>query len=735
MAYISATSSISLIGTNKYRMTITPYKSSSGVWNAYGINVYAVIGGSERYVATFTTESGVALDVKYTYDFDVTSTVQVYAKVACAHCGGLDDDWIGTSTPQTATYVNPNSAPPTPTISCSSNYLNGNYYGESSVVVSLSAVTDPEGDPVAYRIYGQYKPPGGSFTNWNGGSDDLITTDRSRAIDINRFDRGTQFRFWGYAKDSKDAWSGKSNVIENIYKNKAPATPTISCTNTSLGGSYIVEDIIKISLSSVSDPDGHNVSYKIYGQYYDGSWKNMEGEGGLINNAQTANIDLTPYARGTQFRFWGYAEDALGALSAQSNIISNIYKNKQPDAPTISCSNELVGSRYIGEDSISVYINTPGDPEGGGVSYAIYGQYYNGSSWVGLGSGNNLVSTSTSATVNISSHTRGTQYKFWAYTTDNFGVSSVSSNVISNIYKNRVGAVTDISPGAGTINSDYINLSWATTVDPDGQPVTYNVWVSVNDGVYSKIATNQAARTYKYDISKDPKATKYRFKISANDGMADTPQALSDIFMKDFEPIRLLPNNYSKVYHTDPRIVFTRVRNSGLVTSVRINNTDYDSTTHPHLFTTKNIDLNGEDVYVFRCSDLVAGENKIIIYNKIGGFISQGFVLTLTYERPIIETLLSDRIRKSDIESIKTMSNTLRRTYDIDSVNFEYLYPNTTPIKISHFAQIRTAADEIREKINYYDSVEKTQNWDDISEGTIIKKSHIQQLINSLKNV
>ena len=732
--YLYVRSSISLIGTNKYRMTITPTTSSSSVWNAYGINVYAYIGSSKNYVGIFTVSDGVCSPSSFTYDFTVSSNTQVYAQGACSHCGGAEDGWISTSSADTATYTNPNSPPSTPTISCSTNPLNGNYYGESSVVITLSTVTDPDGNAVSYRIYGQYKPPGGSFTNWNGGSDDLVSTDRARTVDITKFERGTQFRFWGYAKDSNDAWSGKSNVIENVYKNRIPSTPTITCSNTIMGGNYIGEDNISLSLSTATDPDGHTVEYAIYGQYNDGSgWKNIGGGDGLLSNSRSASVNIASYARGTRFQFWGFSFDSLGAWSLKSNIISNIYKNKAPNTPTMSCSNTSINGRYIAEDSITVSLSAVTDPEGDLVFYKLYGQYNDGGGWKSLGDSNSLIIEQRSTTITISSYARGTQFKFWGFARDTFGAISAQSNTLENIYRNRVGTVSGIAPASKTITDNTIPLTWNATVDPDGQSVTYNIFVKKNNGSYSKIAS-QSQNSYSYNITNDPKGTLYKFKISANDGMADTAEVESPSYKKDFKPVLILPINTCTLYQNNPRIVFSRISSSDVYTCVSYNSNNYNSKNNGAMFTTSNTTVNGETAHVFKSTGLNTGSNTITIYNSDGTFNSSSITLTITVEN-LVNSILSEIVTKTSIDTIRSKANIARKAYVLTDTSFESTTKGSSLINLSDITSIRTALDNIRTKINTYDSNKKLQSWNSISKGNVIKRVDYEQLIDSIKNL
>lgn len=622
--YLYIDSSISKIGTNRYRMTITPRTSSSLVWNEYGINVYAYIGGSKNYVGSFTVSSGACSPSSFTYDFNVTSTVQVYAQGACSHCGGADDGWISTSTPDTATYINPNSPPPAPVVSCTTNPHNGKYYGENTLYVALTEVRDPDGDPVGYRIYGQYKVPGGSFVDWNSG-DDLVAAERTANVDITRFARGTQFRFWGHAKDNKNGtWSGKSNVIENIFRNQAPSKPTLSCTNPQTNGKYVVEGSVSVSLSACSDPEGHSVSYKIYGQYYDGTWKNIGGGDGLVANGQQATIQLGSYARGTRFKFWGHSVDSLGAVSERSNEINNIYKNS-------------------------------------------------------------------------------------------------------------INPVTGIRPSSGVITGNTIALAWNAVSDPDGQAVQYNIFLSKNGGQYSKLAT-QSQNSYNHNIASDPKGTKYQFKITATDGMAESEAAFSSIYRKDFAPVRIIPNATSTVFQNNPRIAFSKVKLSDVYMCVSVNSTNYTSKNNASLFRTKNVDVGGETVYVFTCTGLKPGANTITVYNSDGTFNSSSITFTINVES-VSDSILGDIIKANSVSTIHSKSNVLRTSYGLGNISYETLTKNSTPIKIVHVIGVRTALDDVRNKINMYDSTAKTESWSSISKGSIIRKSDFSKLIASLGNI
>ena len=371
---LRVSSSISSIGTNRYRVSINLSVKSSLTFNEYGINCYAHIGSNKVLMGTFTVPkgTGVCKPSSYTHDFNVTANTEVYASCICTHCDG-SDGWSAQSYADTATYTNPNTAPPTPTIKCLNYAAPGKYVLENTLDVELTQVTDPQGDTVRYVAYAQYKNSSGAWQSAGDGNNCILysTTDRKVSINISQYARGTQFRIWGKAVDTKGASSALTGYIENIYRNQVPGTPNISCTNTQMwNGNYIGESNINIALSTVSDPEGISVSYKIYGQYLapgSSTWTAM-GSGNLVSSTQSTSIDISGYERGTRFKFWGVALDNFGATSANSSEISNIYRNRRPN----TISSILPASSTIIGNTIELTWTDPGDPDGQTVFYDVY---------------------------------------------------------------------------------------------------------------------------------------------------------------------------------------------------------------------------------------------------------------------------------------------------------------------------------------------------------------------------
>lgn len=621
-------SSIASIGTNRYRLTVKLGVKSSLTWNGYGINCYAHVGSSKIHLGTFTIpqNSGRCTPDTYTYDFNVTANTQVYSSCICTHCDG-SDGWSGQSHADTAIYTNPNSPPPTPTIKCLNYAALGKYILESTLDVELSQVTDPNGDTVRYVIYAQYKNSSG---NWESAGDPnncilFSTTDRKVSINVSSYPRGTQFRIWGRAQDDNGGIGALTGYIENIYRNQAPTTPTISCSNTDIwNGNFIVEDQIFISLSQVTDPEGISVSYKIYGQYL-----------------------------------------------------------------------------------------SPGS-----------------STWTPIGD-DNVVSNTQSVSFNINNYTRGTRFKFWGAAFDNFGASSNLSSEISNIYRNRKpNAIASISPFSGVITGDEINLEWSNPGDPDGQLLTYDVYVSKNDGAYT-IINNIDTTRYSYNITNDPPYTKYRFKVIPSDSMTTGDETFSPVYRKDFPASFILPINDSTVYQSNPRIVVSKYNNSNVYLCVECGGHTYNSKSNPNLFAQNIKSISNGISMCFAAKNLAAPGGNITIYNSDGTFNSSKTSIHLSVDDISFTASLDSIVSYLNNNTIFDIISDLSSAYYTTIGNITAVNKNDL-IKLSHISEIRNSITKISNNINQYDTNKLNNTW---VTNDIIKIQDLQDIVNAIKNI
>lgn len=630
---LRVSSSITNIGTNRYRIDINLSAKSNQTWNDYGLYCYAHIGSSKIHLGTFKITSGICKPSTYSMNFDVTTNTTVYASCICTHCNG-SDGWSGRSNPDTAVYtspVKPNSPPPVPAIYCLNYAAPGRYLVERTLDVELSEVRDPDGDTVRYVIYAQYKSPG--MNDWASAGDKnncilYDTNQRRKSINIEKYARGTQFRIWGKAEDVNHggAISGETGKIENIYRRQALTSPVLHCIEDQFNGNHIIETSLSVSLSNSTDPEnlGSVIQHYICGQY---------------------------------------------------------------------------------------------KPPGG--------------NWIAMGD-NNIIANSLSTTIRVDRYERGTQFKLWGYATENhFSSNSDNSNTISNIYRNRKpNQISVINPESKIIIGNAIDISWQPATDPDGQMVKYSVWLKVNDGHYDVIVDNVLGTTFNLDVSLYEPGTEFQFKVMPNDGMVNGDPTFSPIYKKDFSPSFILPINNSTLYQNNPRIVTKRMRDSHLYVS-------YDDISFN---TNNNADRFRENVKtlsdgISSCFNPVLSTNKktsMTIYCVHNKFESSRISLDINIEPLSLD--LSGAITKNINDSLLAAINKIRQAYKLQNISIPNINVGETIVNKSHITEMTNGLDAVRNVINEYDSNKINSNWNNNSDN-IIRRSDFQQILEGISNV
>jgi len=126
--------------------------------------------------------------------------------------------------------------------------------------------------------------------------------------------------------------------------------------------------------------------------------------------------------------------------------------------------------------------------------------------------------------------------------TDNKGNISVRTYTFT-----KVNAVPSepviLKPAAGETAVGTISIQWSEATDPDGDPLTYKVYYSIDDGVNkTEIATGISGTSVNWDSSQAPEGSNYKIFICANDGKVDGSFASSGIFsiVHNYTPEELL---------------------------------------------------------------------------------------------------------------------------------------------------------------------------------------------------
>lgn len=100
-----------------------------------------------------------------------------------------------------------------------------------------------------------------------------------------------------------------------------------------------------------------------------------------------------------------------------------------------------------------------------------------------------------------------------------------------------------LKPAAGETAVGTINIQWSEATDPDGDPLTYKVYYSTDDGTTkTEIATGLSGTSVNWDSSQVPEGSNYKIFVCANDGKVDGPFTSSGIFsiVHNYTPESLL---------------------------------------------------------------------------------------------------------------------------------------------------------------------------------------------------
>lgn len=547
-----------------------------------------------------------------------------------------------------------------------------------------------------------------------------------------------------HCNGSQDGWIGTSNPDTVVYTNpnSAPPTPVIKCLNYAAPSKYLVEKTLDVELSEVRDPDGDTVRYVIYAQYKtpgSNTWLSAgDGNNCILwtPDRRTASVNIENHPRGTQYRIWGKAEDVNHGLSSpETGKIENIYRRQALTTPTLRCVEKQFNGNYIVEETLSVALSNSTDPEniGSPIDHFICGKYKPpGRDWISMGN-NDIIANGLSANIRIDGYERGTQFKLWGYATEkHLNSRSANSNEISNIFRNREpNPVATINPASQIIIGNSMTITWTPSSDPDGQPVNYSVWLKVNDGHYNSIVSGIKGTEFEMDVSSYNPGTEFTFKVMPNDGMINGDPTFSPVYKKDFPPSFILPINNSTLYQESPRLIAKIMKGSGVHLHVSHDNISFNSNNNADRFR-RNIKAlsDGESM----CFNPVLGVNKtnnITIYNTHNGFESSRVSLAININSLSVD--LSGSIKKSINDSLIEAINNISRAYNQQSISSNIIIGETVIIK-SHINQMTNSLNNVRNVVNEYDTNKINTSWNNNSDN-IIRRTDFQQILDGISNV
>lgn len=571
MAYVNLNTSLTSIGTNKYRATVTLGTSSSQVWNGYGQRVYIHVGSHKWLIGSATISGGTPSQRTFTADFDVSNNETVYASTICSYCeDGLHNDdrdkFITESNKVTATYTNPTpniNGAGTVTYTFSDNrYVTKTLRGVSCRVVpyrvnntttvnKLNVRYPAPSGTTEYRVEMEYLRDG---IGWTGAGRNHILNSwipisvSTTILEDFQLESADQYRNWGNEHlGDNQIWRSRGRAKNSKYNDSnAPSTnymyfavnnPPIINGNSLRVDTKIASTNVVLSWDHFEDTvaSGNTKYYKIwYKVYANGSWSDYKQWRGMV----TTNSVTIPISecceRGQKVAFYINGADDLEWGDKAGGI--QVTRNSLPTFKTTTITSSVDSATYNKVFSGNVDLNIPPATDVDADQTIHYKIFYRKkanssatySSWAFLG-----VSYGTTYSVDAGAITQPNEFiQFGAIANDGLEDSHTTPAVTSyELRKNSKPATPSglilVSSGHDNNDSYYeasTKITWNAVIADNGNPITnYRVktFIASNSsftGTVNTTTTTVTTNEMTFAIQNLVERGKYvRFQITAID--------------------------------------------------------------------------------------------------------------------------------------------------------------------------------------------------------------------------
>ena len=386
------------------------------------------------------------------------------------------------------------------------------------VVLRWEDLKDPDKDPVSYRVLlgttvsGLTEVVSGLSNNFYQLSDALL-------------DRGKDY-YWQV--EGTDGYGGQ--VVSSVYHfemgNRAPGAfslelPADGASNVSL--------LPELKWYQSHDVDGDKVEYRVY---LDVNTISTQTRFTLPDTAVTVT---TPLQSSTLYRWQVEARDPSGD-TRRSTTFS--FTTTSPPELSLITKHPTGGQRDVDfENGLQVGISGATDADGDELRYDIYF----GSSKDAL---QKVVSNSVSSLYQppVSTLTGHTWYYWQVVVTDTKGASSQTSIDSFRTLNRFPTLLTLLSPADGTTGlnvPDSIELLWHSLKDPDGDVVSYTVFMGQRQSVLDSVSLERTDTVYRIHRDSLPSLLSY-WSVRGRDGFGG--EVFSETF--SFEMQNRLPTGF-----------------------------------------------------------------------------------------------------------------------------------------------------------------------------------------------
>lgn len=404
--------------------------------------------------------------------------------------------WLAGGTEQAYRPVFANAAPPAPAV-LSGNGVTAQHTLSPQTTLAWASVDDPDGDPVAYRVFLGTAPSALA----------LAQDSTATSLSLPGMTLGATY-YWQVTAYDPYGGTGATTVLSAraVLANQAPGAFAV------LAGSGTVvtrAEAQTLLWSSALDPDGDAVTYEL----------SIGTAPSALSLAQSG--PSTSYSGALPFGATSYwqvvARDSFGA--AQASPVQGLFlafKNAPPAPPLVLLGTGTVAVHALAPQA-SLSWSAAADPDGDPVAYRLFF----GTSPAALA----LAQDGAAMAATIPGLQLDTAY-FWqlaAY--DPFGGASTGAvqNLrlrLSNQPPAPVVYLTTAAVVAVHAASATATLAWSPAADPDGDAVTYELDLSSGSGTAAVSMGSSTA--YSLALSFD---AAYQWRVVAADGFGGVSTA------------------------------------------------------------------------------------------------------------------------------------------------------------------------------------------------------------------
>jgi uncharacterized protein (TIGR02145 family) len=392
-----------------------------------------------------------------------------------------------------------NHTPSAPVLTTPAAYTSG---VQATNGLNWQAATDVDGDVLVYDVY-------------LGTTSNLTTpvvTGTSSLQYLPSLTNGVTY-YWKVVVHDGHGGSASSPVWSFMAKNNAPGVPVLvsPANNTVLTTATTV-----LTWNAATDPDNDPVVYDVYLD------KGTQAAVRVASGLTTLSYTTPAISNNTAYYWKIVARDLLGAETA-SNINTFTGRNDAPSAPVL----QLPGNNSAHSDATAVLTWSASiDPDGGPTAYEVY---------VGTTAAN-LQKTGTVYGTSFTTKllNSNTTYYWKVIAKDPLQSQATSTTWSFNqqlTIPNRAPAAPALLSPANQVTNiaaQQVSFNWSAAVDPDGDPVTYDLYLATDAQASALIASSLTGTTY--TASSLATGTAYYWKIVVSDDKGNSNTSAVNTF-------------------------------------------------------------------------------------------------------------------------------------------------------------------------------------------------------------